>query len=81
MLTLWLVRHFDPQWKLAHLMWSMRIAAFQAVIMGAWMGWPAFEYLVPPLPFMGVCIFLSLAAMVAKTIRQKNVPSVDDIDA
>ena len=68
MLTYWLIRHLDPQWMLAHKMWSIRFALIQAVLMGLWVGFPAFQDFLPPARFLVICVALSVAMVVARLL-------------
>lgn len=70
MLTYWLIKRLDPQWKLAHKMWTLRIALLQAVLAGLWMAIPAFQDYMPPVPFAAACVGLALAMAIARLYKK-----------
>lgn len=74
MLTYWFIKHFDPNWRLAHRLWSIRLMALQAVLAGLWMAVPVFQGFVSPTTFACLCVALALAMMVARVHRQDGVP-------
>ena len=69
MLTYWLIRRLDPQWKLAHKMWTIRVAVLQAVLAGLWMAVPAFQDYMPPMAFALACVLLAVALCIARLYR------------
>ena len=69
-------KYGDPNWRLAHKMWSMRVAAFWAVVCGIWIALPAFQNWVKPIPFVCICIFFSLLIMVARMTGQPGIPDI-----
>lgn len=66
---------FLPNWqlKLVHRLWGVRIALVGAILQGAYAGIPAFQYAVPPTYFMGICIGIMLAIVVARTMNQTGI--------
>lgn len=76
MITYWLIKHLDPDWKLAHKMWSVRLAVFWAVIAGAWTALPAFQSYVHPVVFGLLCVGMSLLILVGRLTKQKGFPDV-----
>ena len=70
----WLVNHLDPDWKVAHKLWSIRVALFWAVVSGLYVALPAFQDWVSPVKFAVICVGFSLAICVA---RLTNQPGLD----
>lgn len=64
-----------PNWKKAHKFSSIQLGLLSAVFSGLWVALPAFQELLPPLKFAGLCIVVSLIACVLRLIHQ---PAVHD---
>jgi hypothetical protein len=73
MLTYWLIQHLDPDWKVAHKLWSIRVALFWMLVMGAYMALPAFQDWMPAPYFAGLCIFGTLTIGIARLTNQPGV--------
>ncbi len=73
MLTYWLFKHLDPDFKVAHKLWSVRLALFWMVVMGAYMALPAFQDRVTPEHFLGLCIFGTLTIGIARLTKQPGL--------
>lgn len=73
MITYWLIKHLDPDWKVAHKMWSMRVAAVWAIMSGLWVALPAFQDYVSPQHFAELCVAFSLAIMVGRLTNQPGL--------
>ena len=74
MFTAWLIRHLDPDWKVAHKLWSLRIALFWMLICGLYMALPAFTNSIDKFWFTGICIAFTFAIGIA---RLTNQPGLD----
>jgi hypothetical protein len=72
---------FIPDWKFAHKFWSIQISIVGAILSGAWVALPAFQYIVPPREFVLLSIAVSVAVVVARMIDQPNLPTVGDPNA
>lgn len=73
MLTYWLIKRFDPEWKIAHYMWSIRFLVLGAILSGAQMALPAFMTLLTPWQFSFASMVLYLAALGARFIKQPKI--------
>jgi hypothetical protein len=71
-LNSWADTHLAPNWRNAHWMWSLQLIIINAALEGIWMGWPAFQYEVPPMRFMEISIIISVAAAVSRLIKQSR---------
>ena len=69
-------QHAAPEWRVAHKLWSVRIALFWAVVAGLWVALPAFQGYVPPVPFALLCVGFSLAICVARLTNQPGLPDI-----
>ena len=72
---------FIPDWKFAHKFWSIQISIVGAILSGAWVAVPAFQYLLPPREFVCFSIAVSVAVVLARMIDQPNLPTVGDPNA
>lgn len=73
MLTYWLIKHLDPDWKVAHKLWSIRIAVFWMLMTGAYMALPAFQDYMTPFHFLYVCLAFALAMGIARLTNQPGL--------
>jgi len=69
----WLDRHAIPQWRIAHRLWSVRIAVFWSVFSGLWVAFPAFQGAMPPVLFAELCVGFSLAILFARLTHQPGL--------
>lgn len=76
MLTYWLIKRLDPQWRVAHRMWSVRLAVLWAIVGGLWVALPAFQGYLPPVPFALLCVAFSLLILLARLTNQPGLPNV-----
>jgi hypothetical protein len=65
-----------PEWRIAHLLWSVRIAIGWAIFGGLWTALPAFQSYLPPFWFGLTCVFFSLAILFAKFTNQPGLPEL-----
>jgi hypothetical protein len=61
---------FIPDWKYAHKFFSVEISIAGGILSGLWVAIPAFQYLIPPIPYVCFCIGVSVAVVVARMIDQ-----------
>jgi hypothetical protein len=61
------------QLKLAHRLWTVRFAVIGAVLQGVYAASPVFQFYVPPYQFVGLCVGLSLAIVVARIMNQSGI--------
>lgn len=73
MLTYWLIKHLDPDWRVAHKLWSVRIAVLWTVISGLYMALPAFQDLMPPFYFALLCVVGGLLILVGRLTNQPGL--------
>lgn len=73
MLTAWVIRRLDPDFRVWHRLWSFRIAAFWAVVCGTYLALPAFQGYVSPFVMLGLCIVFSLAICIARLTNQPGL--------
>lgn len=68
-------RWFLPwdQLKIAHKLWSIRFAVIGAILQGAYVSIPAFQYYVSPVQFLCLCIGLSVSIVIARVINQSGI--------
>ena len=59
--------------RIAHRLWSVRVALLAAFFQGAAMFWIAFEGALPPLWFFGIGVALTIAVVPARLLRQDDV--------
>jgi hypothetical protein len=52
-----------------------------AILSGAWVALPAFQYIVPPREFVLLSIAVSVAVVVARMIDQPSLPTVGNPNA
>ena len=62
-----------PEWRIAHRLWSVRIAVFWTLISSLYMALPAFVDLVPPWAFAALCIAFGLAILGARLTHQPGL--------
>ncbi len=72
-MSCWADAWFIPEWRIAHRLWSVRVAVLWAVISGAWVALPAFQGFLPPLEFAALCIAFSVAMVLARLTHQPGV--------
>lgn len=67
--------YFMPidQLKLIHKAWSFRFAFVGAVLQGAYVASPAFQYYVPPIEFLCLCVGISVAILIARVMNQSGI--------
>lgn len=70
--------HWDPDARYWHRLRSVQVSLFGAVLSGLWAAVPAFQYLVPPIPFICICVAVSLAVVAARLIDQPSIPRTGD---
>jgi hypothetical protein len=68
----------DPDAKYWHRLWSVRISLFGAALSGLWAAIPAFQYILPPVPFICLSIAVSLAVVGARLLDQPSIPRAGD---
>lgn len=73
MLTYWIAKHLDPDFKVWHKLWSVRLALFWMAVTGAYMALPAFQDYMTPFHFLGVCIFGTLTIGIARLTHQPGL--------
>ena len=61
------------QLKIAHRLWTVRIALAGAILDGLYIAVPAFQYYVPPWGFATICIGVSLSLFVARLTNQTGI--------
>ena len=59
--------------KLFPRIWSVRLAVVGAVLDGVYAGFPSFQYAVPPVYFMGLCIGIMVAIVVTRSMNQTGI--------
>lgn len=69
----WLVRHLDPDWKVAHKLWSLRLCVLWSVVIGIYMALPSFQDYMTPFHFLYVCIGFSVAIGIARLTNQPGI--------
>jgi len=72
----WLDRFGDPEWRKVHKFWSFQIAVFWGVVSGLWAALPAFQSIVPPIPFALGCVGVAVLIAIARYTNQPGM--VDD---
>ncbi len=63
-----------PQWRLAHKLWSVRIAFIWMVVTGVYMALPAFQDYMTPFHFLYICIGFSVVIGLARLTNQPGLP-------
>jgi hypothetical protein len=66
-------QHLDPDWRIFHKLWSMRIAFFWACTSGLYVALPAFEAYVDARFFAVLCVGFSVAIMVGRLYHQPGL--------
>jgi len=69
-ITMWLDSHAAPEWRVAHKLWSVRLAVFWGAVNGLYAAWPAFIGAVPPLEFALISVGFAVAIALARFTRQ-----------
>jgi len=65
--------YLAPEWRVAHRLWSVRLAVFWMIFSGLWVALPAFQGWLPPLRYALVCIGFAVAIGVARLTNQKGL--------
>ncbi len=73
MITCWVVKHLDPDWKVAHKLWSLRIAFFWMLMQGLYMWLPALQDYISLYHFLGVCILFTFLIGVGRLTKQPGL--------
>lgn len=73
-LSIWMDRHLDPDWRFVQRLWSARLAFLAAALEGAFAATGAFQNYVSAGQFLVICMGLSLAVLVARLVKQPDVP-------
>jgi hypothetical protein len=73
MLTAWVIRRLDPDFRVWHRLWSVRVALFWALVCGLWAALPAFQGFISPFLFALLCIGFSLAICLARLTNQPGL--------
>jgi hypothetical protein len=68
-------RLIDEVGKKWHRLWSVRILLFQLLLDGVATGFMGFYGMVPPWWFLGINVFLTVAAGLARLIKQPELHS------
>ena len=74
-ITEFLDEYAAPEWRLAHKLWTVRIAIFWAIFGGLWVAVPAFQNYLPAFWFACVCVGFSLAILFARLTNQPGLPA------
>lgn len=64
---------FIPEWKIAHKLWTVRIAIFWAIVSGLYYALPAFQEWFSPIHFALLSVGFSLALLFARITKQTGV--------
>jgi hypothetical protein len=67
------LNYLDPDWKVAHKLWSVRVALFWAAMSGLWVAFPAFQGFVSPVQFALLSITFSLIMCIARLTNQPGL--------
>ena len=67
-----------PVW---HKLWSVRVSLVGATFTGVWAALPSFQNLLHPWMFAVICVFVSIATVVARLLDQPSLPKVGDPNA
>lgn len=54
-------------------LWSIRLALLLAALSGLYAAWPAFQDVLPPIPFAIVSMVLSMVIVGARITKQKGL--------
>lgn len=73
MFTAWLIRHLDPDWKIAHKLWSVRIAVFWTVLSSLWIALPSFQGMVDPYVFACISVGFGVAMLAGRLTNQPGL--------
>lgn len=66
-------RFLVPEWRLAHLLWSVRIAIFWTALAGLWIALPAFQDYFDPIHFAILSVVCSVSIGVARLTHQPGL--------
>lgn len=69
----WLDQHCDPDWRFAHRLHSVQIAAFWGAVSGAYTALPAFQQALPLKWFGIACVALSAMIAIARFTKQPGL--------
>jgi hypothetical protein len=69
-IKVWFDTHLVDKWSQLHKMWSVQIAVLSAILQGVWMALPAFQYSLPPMRFVALCMALSVVIAVLRLVKQ-----------
>jgi hypothetical protein len=70
----WKARYLDPDYKVWHKLWSIRLAVFWGIVAGLWAALPAFQSYVDPVWFAILCVGFAIAIGVARLTNQPGLP-------
>lgn len=73
MIKLWLLQHVDPDWRVAHKLWSMRVAFVWMVMSGLYMSLPSFQAFLDPFWFAGFCVVGAVLVGVGRLTNQPGI--------
>ena len=76
-----LKQYLDPDAKYWHKLWSIRISLLGAAFTGLWAALPAFQNVIRPEAFAGVCVLISIATVMLRLLDQPSVPRTGDPNA
>lgn len=68
-------RYAVDNWRVAHKLWSVRIAIFWSIFSGLWVALPAFQGVISPIYFALLCIGFTLTLLFARLTHQ---PGLED---
>ena len=69
----WLLPYLDPDWKVAHKLWSLRIAFVWMIVSGLYMALPAFQNMIDPFWFGGICMAFAIAVGIGRLTNQPGL--------
>jgi len=75
----WFDTHLVDKWSQLHKMWSVQIAILSAILQGIWMALPAFQYYMPPMRFVAICMGLSLTITALRLVKQPALEVRKDV--
>lgn len=70
--------HWDPDARYWHRLASVQVSIVGAALSGLWAAIPAFQYLLPPIPFACVCVIVSILVVIVRLIDQPSIPKTGD---
>ena len=68
----WLDKYADPDWRLAHRMWSVRLIVLYGLLNGAYGAWPVFMEYVSPFWYALINVGLAVAVGLARLTNQSG---------